>query len=38
MTATNNVASGASMTVPIARQKALVIVAASGIAGGYALR
>jgi uncharacterized protein YbjT (DUF2867 family) len=38
MTATNKVASGASMSVPIAGQQRLVIVGASGMVGGYALR
>lgn len=38
MTATDNVASGASMSVPTAGQKRLVIVGASGMVGGYALR
>ena len=38
MTATNKVASSASMSVPTAGQKRLVIVGASGMVGGYALR
>jgi uncharacterized protein YbjT (DUF2867 family) len=38
MTATNNVASGASMSVPTVGQKRLVIVGATGMVGGYALR
>jgi len=38
MTATDNVASGASMNVPTAGQKRLVIVGATGMVGGYALR
>jgi uncharacterized protein YbjT (DUF2867 family) len=38
MTATNKVASGASMSVPTAGQKRLVIVGATGMVGGYALR
>jgi uncharacterized protein YbjT (DUF2867 family) len=38
MIATNKVASGASMSVPTAGQKRLVIVGASGMVGGYALR
>jgi uncharacterized protein YbjT (DUF2867 family) len=38
MTATNQVASGASRTVPTAGQKRLVIVGATGMVGGYALR
>ena len=38
MTATNNVASGTSMSVPTVRQKRLVIVGATGMVGGYALR
>ena len=38
MTATDNVASGASMSVPTAGQKRLVIVGASGMVGGYAFR
>jgi uncharacterized protein YbjT (DUF2867 family) len=38
MTATNNVASGAAMSVPSAGQKRLVIVGATGMVGGYALR
>ena len=38
MTATNKVASGASMNVPTAGQKRLVIVGATGMVGGYALR
>lgn len=38
MTATNQVASGASMTVPTAGQKRLVIVGATGMVGGYAVR
>jgi uncharacterized protein YbjT (DUF2867 family) len=38
MTATNHVSSGASMTVPTAGQKRLVIVGATGMVGGYALR
>src|SRR6202023_2123245 len=38
MTATNKVASGASMSVPTVGQKHLVIVGASGMVGGYALR
>jgi uncharacterized protein YbjT (DUF2867 family) len=38
MTATNNLASGASMNVPTAGQKRLVIVGATGMVGGYALR
>src|SRR5690242_12874168 len=38
MTATNKVASGRSMGVPTVGQKRLVIVGASGMVGGYALR
>jgi len=38
MTATNQMASGPSMNVPIVGQKRLVIVGASGMVGGYALR
>ena len=38
MTATNKVTSDASMGVAIAGQKRLVIVGASGMVGGYALR
>jgi len=40
MTATtsNQVSSAAAMTVPTARQKRLVIVGATGMVGGYALR
>jgi uncharacterized protein YbjT (DUF2867 family) len=38
MTATNKVASGASMNVPTVGQKRLVIVGATGMVGGYALR
>jgi uncharacterized protein YbjT (DUF2867 family) len=38
MTATNKVASGASVSVPTAGQKRLVIVGATGMVGGYALR
>ena len=38
MTATNKVTSDASMSVPIVGQKRLVIVGASGMVGGYALR
>jgi uncharacterized protein YbjT (DUF2867 family) len=38
MTATDNVASSTSMSVPTAGQKRLVIVGASGMVGGYALR
>jgi uncharacterized protein YbjT (DUF2867 family) len=38
MTATNKVASGASMSFPTARQKRLIIVGATGMVGGYALR
>lgn len=38
MTATNQVASGASMSVPTAVQKRVVIVGGSGMVGGYALR
>ena len=38
MTATNTVASGASMSVPTVGQKRLVVVGASGMVGGYALR
>lgn len=38
MTETNQVPSGASMTVPTAGQKRLVIVGATGMVGGYALR
>jgi uncharacterized protein YbjT (DUF2867 family) len=38
MTATNKVASGASMSVPTAGQTHLIIVGASGMVGGYALR
>src|SRR4029077_17386141 len=37
MTTTNQVASGASMTVPVG-QKRLVMVGATGMVGGYALR
>jgi uncharacterized protein YbjT (DUF2867 family) len=37
MTATNNVASGGSMSVPTVGQKRLVIVGATGMVGGYAL-
>jgi uncharacterized protein YbjT (DUF2867 family) len=38
MTATNQVASGASMSVPAAGPKRLVIVGATGMVGGYVLR
>jgi uncharacterized protein YbjT (DUF2867 family) len=38
MTETNQVASSASMTGPMAGQKRLVIVGATGMVGGYALR
>src|SRR5580692_8606078 len=38
MTATNKVVSSASMSVPTVGQKRLVIVGASGMVGGYALR
>jgi uncharacterized protein YbjT (DUF2867 family) len=38
MTATNKVASGASISVPTVGQERLVIVGASGMVGGYALR
>src|SRR5258708_4685555 len=38
MPATNTVASGASMSVPTVGQKRLVIVGATGMVGGYALR
>src|SRR5882724_3034880 len=38
MTATNEVASGASMSVPTVGQKRLVIVGATGMVGEYALR
>ena len=38
MTATDRVASGASMSIPETGQKRLVIVGASGMVGGYALR
>src|SRR6266567_6350195 len=38
MTATNKVVSGASMSVPTVGQKRLVIVGATGMVGGYALR
>jgi uncharacterized protein YbjT (DUF2867 family) len=38
MTATDNVSSGASMSVSTAGQKRLVIVGATGMVGGYALR
>jgi uncharacterized protein YbjT (DUF2867 family) len=38
MTATNKVASGASMSVPTVGPKRLVIVGATGMVGGYALR
>src|SRR5712671_154115 len=38
MTATNTVVSGASMSVPTVGQKRLVIVGATGMVGGYALR
>ena len=38
MTATNPVASGASMSVPTVGQKRLVILGATGMVGGYALR
>src|SRR5882762_10003526 len=38
MTATKMVASGASMSVPTVGQKSLVIVGATGMVGGYALR
>jgi uncharacterized protein YbjT (DUF2867 family) len=38
MTATDKEASGASMSVPTAGQKRLVIVGGSGMVGGYALR
>jgi len=38
MTATNNVASGPSMSVPTVGQKRLVLVGATGMVGGYALR
>jgi uncharacterized protein YbjT (DUF2867 family) len=38
MTATNKVESGASMSAPTSPQKRVVIVGASGMVGGYALR
>jgi uncharacterized protein YbjT (DUF2867 family) len=38
MTTTNNVVSSASMSVPTVGQKRLVIVGATGMVGGYALR
>jgi uncharacterized protein YbjT (DUF2867 family) len=38
MTATNELASGASMDIPAVGQARLVIVGATGMAGGYALR
>jgi uncharacterized protein YbjT (DUF2867 family) len=38
MTATNKVASGGSVSVPTVGQKRLVIVGATGMVGGYALR
>jgi uncharacterized protein YbjT (DUF2867 family) len=38
MTATDNVASGASMSVPAVGQKRVVIVGATGMVGGYAVR
>jgi uncharacterized protein YbjT (DUF2867 family) len=38
MTATNTAASGASMSVPPVGQKRLVIVGATGMVGGYAVR
>src|ERR1700688_127896 len=38
MTPTNKVASGASMSVPTVGQRRLVIVGATGMVGGYALR
>ena len=38
MTATNKVPSGASMSAPTVGQKRLVVVGASGMVGGYALR
>jgi uncharacterized protein YbjT (DUF2867 family) len=38
MTATNKVVSGASMSVPTVGQKRLVVVGATGMVGGYALR
>jgi|HubBroStandDraft_1064217.scaffolds.fasta_scaffold00002_170 uncharacterized protein YbjT (DUF2867 family) len=38
MTASNKVASGASMSVPTAGQRRLVIAGATGMVGGYALR
>jgi uncharacterized protein YbjT (DUF2867 family) len=38
MTATNTAASGASMSVPTVGQKRLVIVGATGMVGGYAVR
>jgi uncharacterized protein YbjT (DUF2867 family) len=38
MTASNKVVSSASMSVPIVDQKRLVIVGASGMVGGYAVR
>src|SRR5580704_235872 len=38
MTATNEVAPGALMSLPTVGQKRLVIVGASGMVGGYALR
>src|ERR1700756_2434456 len=38
MTATNTMASGASMSVPTVDQKHLVIVGATGMVGGHALR
>jgi len=38
MTATSKVVSGASMSVPTVGQKRLVIVGATGMVGGYALR
>src|SRR5579859_4222975 len=38
MTVTNQVTSGASTSVPVAGQKRLVIMGASGMVGGYVLR
>jgi len=38
MIATNQMASSSSMSLPIAGQKRLVIVGASGMVGSYALR
>jgi uncharacterized protein YbjT (DUF2867 family) len=38
MTASNKVASGASMSVPTVGQRRLVVVGATGMVGGYALR